>query len=214
MFIIDFDDTLFDTEQFKLVMNQRLLACGVLVEDIDWSYQAARKLSDGQFAYSHARRAELLATRGYDGQKILKELAEITAPAALEKLVLPGAVQFLETLKSFGQPLILLSLGDPNFQELKVRGSGIEKYFDRLFMVQEKKELVIAELITNHSPVEYWLINDKVGESLVIKKIFPEIHIVLKQSPCIAQIEYEKSGLVYFEQITEIQTYILERYGK
>lgn len=214
MFIIDFDDTLFDTHQFKLVMNSALVACGVTADDIDWSYQMARNLPDGQFVYSHVRRAELLASRGYDVNVIATALAKITAPESLATLVLPGVREFLEKIKLLGQPLILLSLGDPDFQELKVRGSGIEKYFDRLFMVQDKKEAVIAELVNNHSPAEYWLINDKVDESLAIKKSFPKIRTVLRQSPRIVQVEYEKSGLPYFEQISEIQTYILEQYGK
>lgn len=214
MFIIDFDDTLFDTHQFKLNMNLALSACGVSPEDIDWSYQTARNLPDGQFVYSHTRRAELLATRGYDANVIQTALAKITEPESLSTLLFPGAREFLGAVKVLSQPLILLSLGDPNFQELKVHGSGIHDYFDRMFMVQEKKEAVVAELLTHHSPAEYWLVNDKVDESLSLKKSFPDLKIVLKQSPRIALSDYETSGLPYFTTISEIQNYILEQYGK
>lgn len=214
MFIIDFDDTLFDTEQFKITMNSALVACGVTTDDIDWSYQMARNLPNGQFVYSHIRRAELLATRGYDVNAIVIALEKISAPESLSALLLPGAREFLEKIKSLEQPLILLSLGDSNFQELKVQGTGVAHYFDRLFMVQEKKEVVIAELLAHHSPAEYWLVNDKVAESLNLKKSFPDLKIVLKQSPRIALSEYKSSGLPYFATISEIQNYILEKYGK
>ena len=110
--------------------------------------------------------------------------------------------------------MILLSLGDPNFQELKVRGTGVENYFDRMFMVQEKKEEVIAELLAHHSPTEYWLINDKVDETKKIVQSFPEIRVALKRSSRIALADYEESGCQHFETLTEIQTYILEKYGK
>ncbi len=214
MFIIDFDDTLFDTQQFKINMNSALAACGVNADDVDWSYKSARNLPDGQFAYSHVRRAEFLATRGYDAGAIVNALENITSVESLRVLLLPGVREFLETIKALGQPMILLSLGDPNFQELKVQGTEIAKYFDRLFMVPEKKEEVIAELLTHHSPAEYWLVNDKVDETHTIVKAFPDIRVALKRSSRIALADYKESGYQHFETLAEIQNYILEKYGK
>ncbi len=214
MFVIDFDDTLFDTQKFKDSLNKTLIDCGVSLVDADWSYQLARNLPDGQFAYSHVRRAEFLATRGYDQNLIVTALEKVMANESLLLHLLPGVHEFLQTLKDLGKQLILLSLGDPNFQELKVQGTGIAYYFDRLFMVPDKKEAVIAELLAHHSPTEYWLVNDKVNETLNIKKSFPDIRVVLKHSPQIALAEYEKSGESHFETLAEIQTYILETYGK
>lgn len=214
MFIIDFDDTLFDTHQFKITMNSALASCGVNADDADWSYKAARNLPDGQYAYSHTRRAEFLATRGYDASAIVNALENITSPESLQAHLLPGAREFLEVIKAVGQPMILLSLGDPNFQELKVHGTGVEKYFDRLFMVPEKKEEVIAELLTHHSPTEYWLINDKVDETKSIAQHFPKIRVALKRSSRISLADYEESGWPHFETLAEIQNYILEKYGK
>lgn len=214
MFIIDFDDTLFDTHQFKITMNSALASCGVNADDADWSYQAARNLPDGQYAYSHMRRAEFLTTRGYDAGTIVNALENITSIESLQAHLLPGAREFLETVKALKQPMILLSLGDPNFQELKVHGTGVEKYFDRLFMIPEKKEEVIAELLAHHSPAEYWLVNDKVDETKSIVEHFPAIQVALKRSSRISLADYEESGWPYFETLTEIQNYILEQYGK
>ncbi len=214
MFIIDFDDTLFDTHQFKITMNAALASCGVKADDADWSYQSARNLPDGQFAYSHQRRADFLGTRGYDTSVIASVLKNTTTAESLQSYVLPGAPEFLQHLKALGQPLILLSLGDPNFQELKVHGTSLAVYFDRLFMVPEKKEQVIAELLAHHSPTEYWLINDKVDETAVIIQAFPTMRVVLKRSSRIRREDYETSGWPHFESLLEIQNYILEKYGK
>ena len=208
MFIIDFDDTLFDTQRFKLTLNQALVDCGVSAEDAEWSYKAAYNTEDGKFAHSNKRRAEFLAQRGHEQAKILTALEKVSEPQSLQTHLLPGAIEFLESLRALGQPLILLSLGDPDFQELKVRGSGIHDYFDRLFMVNDTKEKVVGELIAHHEPVEYWFINDKVGETLSVLTKYPQIRPLLKMSARISLDEYEKSGLLYFADLIEMSNYI------
>lgn len=204
MYIIDFDDTLFDAHHFKQALNEALLDLGVSQEDVDWSYAEARRLPDGQYSYSHERRAELLVTRGYNKRKILPVLERAGSPELLESYLLPGAKHFLETLRATKQPLVLLSLGDPSFQEKKVHGTGITKYFDRLFFVSDSKQSAITELVSHHKPTEYWLINDKVQESLDLVAAFPEMRVVLRQAERIAETEYVNSGLYYFSHLNEI----------
>lgn len=213
MFIIDFDDTLFDTHRFKSTLTEALQKAGVSLEDADWSYKMAYS-TDGKFTHSNKRRAEYLGTRGYDEAKVLTSLEEVTTSNSLKDHVLPGAYALLESLKGFEQPLILLSLGDPEFQEIKVRGSGVDTYFDRLFMVSDSKEKIISELISHHSPVYYWLINDKVDESKKITEKFPSMQIVLKQSARISEEEYQNSGFKYFKELSEIQRYVQNNYTK
>lgn len=208
MFIIDFDDTLFDTHRFKSTLTQALLSVGVSETDADWSYKAAYNTDDGKFAHSNKRRAEFLAMRGHDQTKVLAALEKVSEPESLQIHVLPGAIELLESLRALGQPLILLSLGDPDFQELKVRGSGVADYFDRLFMVNDTKEKVVAELLNHHQPTSYWLINDKVIESQTLAKAFPEMRVVLKKSARISEEDYKVSGYPYFENLLEIQNYV------
>ncbi len=214
MFIIDFDDTLFDTHALKQAQAVVLEETGVSKEDCEWSYQAARSASDGQFTYTNDRRARLLETRGYNGDKIRNGLEETLTPTALRAGVLPGAIELLTYLRSRGQSLILLSLGDPNFQELKVKGCGLATYFDRLFMVSEKKETVIAEMITHHQPEDYWLLNDKIDESVSLSKMFPNMRIVLKHSPRYTETDYEVTGWPHFSHLSEIQSYFITHYGE
>ena len=210
MFIIDFDDTLFNTHDFKKVRMNALVASGVSQLDYQETYLEASKKND-VFTYSNERHAELLSLRGYDQDRTLAALQETTGEI-LRDFLFPDTVEFIQKFKETGMPLVLLSLGEESFQELKVKGSGIDHYFDRMFMVQESKEYVIQELIdVGEREEEMWFINDKVGESLLIKNAFPAMNIVLKKSASIHEEEYKKSNLPYFHTLTEIYTYVREK---
>lgn len=222
MFIIDFDDTLFDTHAFKHARLRALLVAGVTEKDYHETYVEAQKKND-LFSYSNERHAELLAFRGYPKDRILRVLEETTGER-LREFLFPDTVTFIRKLKETGRSLILLSLGEASFQELKVKGSGIHEYFDRVFMVQDSKEHIIQELsgVGEKSAQggsalggedEIWFINDKVGESKLIQTRFPKLHIVLKKSESIAEEEYKKSKVSYFQTLTEIYEYVEQKIG-
>lgn len=211
MFIVDFDDTLFSTHDFKSRQNQTLREVGVSEEETVQSYFDARNSNTGNFVYSNRRRAEVLALKGYDEEKIFSALEKTTTHENLKSFLLPSAIDFLSFLREQKQPMILCSLGDPNFQEIKVKGCEIEKYFDRMFMVQDTKEHVLRELFTTVHPSEtIWFFNDKVKETAGLLVHFPFLRVVLKQSDSIDVAEYEQSGLPYFKTLLEIQTYVTE----
>lgn len=209
MYIIDFDDTLFDTRAFKQARLDSVKRMGVSDEDYYESYVEARNSSDGLFTYSNERHAEMLTRRGYEKEKILTALEETTGEQ-LSTFLFQDTIAFLDHLKSFGKPMILLSLGDPSFQELKVKGSGIDQYFDRLFMVNDEKSRVVQELLDNHSGNEsdVWFVNDKPGEAAELREKFPGIHILLRKSEAIEEAEYQKNNIPYYVSLTELSTYV------
>ncbi len=210
MFIIDFDDTLFNTHDFKKSRIESLLKAGVSEHDYQETYIEASKKND-LFSYSNERHVELLALRGYSKEKVLAALQETTGERLREFLFL-DTVEFMQKLQDLKHPLVLLSLGEASFQELKVKGSGVSEYFDRMFMVQDSKEHIIHELVSVGEKLEEtWFINDKVGESLLIKNAFPNLHIVLKKSASIGEEEYRQSNLPYFKTLTEIYGYIEQK---
>lgn len=210
MFVIDFDDTLFNTHDFKKSRIESLLKAGVSENDYQETYVEASKKNDLS-SYLNERHAELLTFRGYSKEKVLAALQETTGER-LREFLFPDTVTFMQKLKETGQSLVLLSLGEASFQELKVKGSGIHEYFDRMFMVQDSKEHIIAEIIDlGHTEEEIWFINDKVGETLLIKNRFPKLNMVLRKSASIDEEEYKKSNLVYFNTLTEIYGYIEQK---
>ncbi len=212
MFIIDFDDTIFNTHAFKQTRLRTLLLAGVSENDYYETYAEAQKKND-LFSYSNDRHAELLSLRGYSKDTVLAALKETTGER-LREFLFPDTVEFISKLKESGLPMVLLSLGDASFQELKVKGSGVSEYFDRMFMVADSKEHIIQELIdVGEKEDEMWFINDKVGESLLIKNKFSKLHVVLKQSESISEEEYIQSKLPYFKTLTEIYEYIGQKIG-
>lgn len=206
MFIIDFDDTLFATHAYKEARLKALDKIGVSKELFWTTYRAARTNNDGFFTYSDERHAEILVESGFNEKEVLKILQQITNN--LKDFLDSDAEFFLETLKAFNQPLVLLSLGDPSHQELKVKNCGIEKYFERMFFVNKSKETVLTDLLNFTSEKDYWLINDKVDESQQLKLKFPNLKIVLKMSPSFPQEIYLKSGFPHFFNLKEILNYV------
>lgn len=206
MYIIDFDDTLFDTQRFKTARLHALSALGVTDEDFWKSYQDAGCPDNGQFTYSNERHAQMLTHYGYDIEIILDTLKKTIEN--LQPYLFADTLSFLTGLKETEQPMVLLSLGDPAFQELKVKSSGIHKHFDRMFMVKDAKETVLQHLFESIEPQHVWFINDKVHETERLLKIYPQMRCVLKRPMHIDRQKYIDSGLPYFDSLTEINTYV------
>lgn len=206
MFIIDFDDTLFDTQHYKRARQKALENLGIS-EEIFWiTYKRARTNELGEMVYSDIRHAQALVHFGFDVEKVMDQFENINKE--LKKFVFDDTHFFLESLKKSGETLILLSLGDPQIQEMKVKGSGIHDYFERTFFVSDRKIHVVQNVLEHHKPEEVWFINDKVQETQEIVASFGKILPVLHQSPAIDEEEYKKSGFPYFQTLTEIFSYV------
>ena len=206
MYIIDFDDTLFDTQRYKQERMRSLVSLGVS-EEIFWqTYARVRKNERGEMVYSDERHATLLEEYGFEKNKILAAFDVINKKA--KGFLFSDTLYFLQEIKKTQAPLILLSLGDPHIQEMKVKGSGIDVYFDRMFLVTDTKKHLVKGLLDRHSQEKVWFINDKINETKEVCDISTLITPVLRQSPNIAAEEYHKSGIVYFQSLTEILKYV------
>jgi FMN phosphatase YigB (HAD superfamily) len=206
MFILDFDDTLFDTQKYKCARQKSLENIGVS-EEIFWkTYKLVRKNEHGEMVYSDIRHAEALVHFGFEVEKVMEQFENINNE--LEKFVFADTHYFLESLKKSGETLLLLSLGDPRIQEMKVKGSGIHDYFERTFFVMDSKVHMVQHILEHHKPEQVWFINDKVQETQEVVSSFPNIKVVLHQSPAIPPEEYTHSTLAYFQTLTEILSYV------
>ncbi len=163
MFIIDFDDTLFDTHAFKKILPD-------LEKDL---YKESDKVKN---------------------------------------LLFSDAVSFLEFLKQTNQPLILLSLGENNFQKTKINITGVDKFFDSVHITADSKELALSVILNDFKNEEdVWFINDKIEETKQVMAGFPQLKPILKISPRFTEDEYRLSLIPYFSTLTQIQQYVQEQ---
>lgn len=208
MFVIDFDDTLFQTHKFKQMRVGALKSAGVPSSVDDEIYKKARNSPDGMLTYSNIRHAEILASYGYDYDKALYVLEKTTEKEVLAGLLADGAKEFLQYLRDQGQTLVLLSLGSSEFQELKVRGCGVHELFDRMFMVHDTKEHILNELFEHIGDEAVWFVNDKIEETKKLCSKFFKLKPILKVSQLFPIDEYINSGMKYFNNFNELKEYV------
>ncbi|MBI5728890.1 MAG: hypothetical protein HY983_01420 [Candidatus Magasanikbacteria bacterium] len=205
MFIVDFDDTLFDTFRYKHARMDALQDLGVSRELSELTYQACR------IGYTDERHAALIAKHGFNIEAIEKAFADCQARA--QEFVFSDSVPFLSFLKSTGRSVVLLSLGGAVTQEAKLKASGLHNWFDRVFIVVADKISIVRELIDGVTDRPVWLFNDKVQESVDLARVFPDVKVVMKRSPSFAEEAYQQSGLPHFQTLTEIQAYVAKHLG-
>ncbi|HAT03497.1 MAG TPA: hypothetical protein DCS29_01830 [Candidatus Magasanikbacteria bacterium] len=213
MFIVDFDNTLFNTHtdpgNFVETRYRDLESMGVSEEIYyETSKQIRTRVTAGSGLYTSERHAEAIAQYGFDKDTVLAALHK-TMNKKLETFLFPDASSFLQDLKKIGEPMILFSFGDPEWQYEKVKGCDIEKYFDRTFFTDKPKEDVIHELLNHVRHSRVWFINDKVEETQKVVASFPEIKGILKISVNNTLEDYKYSGLPFFKTLTEIKDHIL-----
>ncbi|MDO8626470.1 MAG: HAD hydrolase-like protein [Candidatus Magasanikbacteria bacterium] len=205
MFIIDFDDTLFDTRpKFIEARFAAVATLGVTREQYDIARNGLNKNGN----YTTRRHAYEIAKFDFDEEKVCLALDSVLDSEKLRSFLFADASYFLESLKKLEQPLVLLSLGDEEFQACKVQGAGIEKYFDRIFYVNDTKKHVVRELLRAISDAKVWFVNDRVEQTKELAEMFPRLVPVLKQSARDSEEDYKLSGIPYFKTLTEIYDYI------
>lgn len=209
MFLIDLDNTLLDTAgSFKNARIEALAQLGISRDLYEESYQAARNAENGNTVYNNKRHAKALSLFGFNEERVLEILDNLNQPENIKKFLYPDALNFLDKIKNFGEPMMLLTLGNPAFQELKVKALDLEKYFDRIVYTDDCKTEKISEIMDTMSNRPVWLINDRISENLAVKEKFPEIKIVQKIYPMVSVDEYKISGIPFFSTLTEIYEYI------
>ncbi len=173
MFIVDFDDTLFDTQAFKQKRKQVLKDVGVTDIDYDTSYKKGYVSNDGVYKYSNKTHASALSDLGYNYDLVYNALKTTTTKKSLVSFLFDDTIFFINYLKSTNQKMILLSLGGASFQQLKSEGSGIIDFFDDVFFVNCKKHLIIKDILAKYkSNNAIWFINDKLQETKEIDDLY------------------------------------------
>jgi FMN phosphatase YigB (HAD superfamily) len=127
---LDFDHTLFNTDEFfHMDVRTAFRACGL--DSASWEEGYARAWQAG---YSLERHVEEMY-RQSGGQWAVEGMKRILRESFMDlrRYLFSDVLPFLGAATERGVRLYLLSFGDPEWQRYKVRGSGIEPYFDGIF---------------------------------------------------------------------------------
>ncbi len=209
MYIIDFDDTLFDTQGYHAARFQAIEKLGV-PKDLYWqAYYNSRLDEQGNFIYNDTRHAIELEKSGFSREDVLDSFNSVSIRA--KDFLFSDACDFLQEIKNTGKPMFLLTWGEPEFQRLsKVGPSEISHYFDEVLYTHEPKDKYLCDFFKKNTADEVWFVNDKPAETIRLAGLFPQLKPVLKFSRFFTEADYQNLGIPYFLTLTEIKDYVLK----
>ena len=206
--VLDFDRTLFDTDTFKLDLAKSVKKFGVSDELFFKLYKKSiTENADGVHSYNLQKHVGLMGDKvaNLSPIKVRRGLLKIIANS--RKYLYPETIKFLQQLRKEKFYLILLTHGHQAFQQKKVNGTGIVKYFNKLVILDgEVKAPRFKQYLSKFSKV--WFISDHIGELVTIKATCPKVKLILKlggystaQAARAANIVKEKRLLKIFKYI-------------
>lgn len=142
--IVDLDHMLLNTELLKLKMFEQVEPMGVDKELFDKTYQDTVTAHENRYAYDAPTHAEKLALglgKPELAQEIIKKLND--AVGQTENLVYEDVPEFLTNAKGAGAVIILLTRGNPDWQNKKIEVTGLRKHVDRVVIAPESKGEVL-----------------------------------------------------------------------
>lgn len=155
-YLIDLDRTLWDFDSnsehaigLLITRNPRLLQAVMAIEDLHSFFLRYDKLNHRLWAMYEAgemskedlrwkRFHEAFRWYGVDDEALARKFGEdYLEQMVLENRLMPGAVEMLESIRSSGGRMAILSNGFKEVQYRKLRGSGIDGFFDAVVVSEE-----------------------------------------------------------------------------
>jgi len=186
---VDLDDTLIDTAEIKRGMFGAVANLGVMAEEVESRY---RKLRDTQPFTIDGFVAVLSDLKDQGAvREALEDYFANLSPAMIE-----GRMEWLDAQYPPDRfERILYTYGNPEFQETKVKGLGLEGKFDRILYIEGDKAEALSEYVGEDEI--FIFIDDKenvleqVGEHFPHAEIYhvkehnedPEIYVPVPAEP-------------------------------
>lgn len=143
---LDFDDFFLDTENGLVpeTFEHYASLTGATLEEVYETYrQFSRAKAEGGKCYAIGAHLEYLQKYAhFDLDEVLRKMKLFLADT--RRYLYPGAEDFLQKVRKEG--VFLLTYGDDDFQMMKVRGAGIEEFFQGVFVTQGSKIEEIVRL--------------------------------------------------------------------
>ena len=176
--IFDFDDTLFSTKDFKKYFYSYVGKFGI-------SYESARdyylNIRGGEFSLKKYL-SDLLAQKGLMGVNVGKVYKDILSQC-------PNFIdhKLIKLVKKIGREnCYIVSNGEKEFQQDKIKKSGIGKLFGDIHIVPASKKEVIEKICGKNKKERIIFIDDKI-------RFLNDLD--LKKCPNLKTILYDEQGL-------------------
>lgn len=141
-YYIDFDNTLYETAKLTELMLDKIVnsiseLIGKEKKDIEFIKDEFNSTKGNIYFFAE----EMAQKFNTNSEKVLEEVKNVINNG--EDLTFEDARRFLKKLKEKGHRIIMLTYipnkDNMGFQEEKIKGSGIEKYFDDIIITSEYK---------------------------------------------------------------------------
>lgn len=203
---VDLDDTLYNTRKLKEDIYKIFEPTGISKEEFIIAYRQAAELPMlGYYNYTFPKQVIAVREQGFDVNEC--ELVPKLDNLIFQNYVLPGAEDFLSSLKKISDKLMLLTAGNIEFQAKKINSSKIKSYFDEIVQVDGGKDLVLAPFMKAKENVLF--INDNLDENKMIKNKYFDLTVfsIINLSYW-SEKDYLESGIPCFKNFEEIKKYL------
>lgn len=214
--IFDLDNTLIDTERIKISLDGFVMGLyGISRDQAEEIYKSARN-DRGHVVFNRETYREALQNE-LNRRKIEYHDGDIERffdKVNWKNFLLPGAIEILEYCQTKNIEIMLISLGNINWQLEKIRNVGLDHYFniksENLILTSREGEGKINALRRvlgekNKSGEGVVIVNDKPDETYAILREFNSIIALLRRETkderyrpeIFAGIQDEFSGRIY-----------------
>lgn len=178
--IFDLDHTLFDTNTFRRdLFNLLLKNSGILQKTLLASYDNYTKTGRNYSLGGH-----MAFLRDHYGNTLSKKkTAEVKEflHSSLKKYLNKEALPALRELQTMGYKLLLLTKGDPYFQRIKIKQSGLDEIFKNNFFISRGDK--IRTLLRLGLDKAAYFINDNYQETASVQARFVSFRCILYLRP-------------------------------
>lgn len=199
--ILDLDYTLLDTARFKQALASEFESCGIGESRFQQTYRQTISQNYPDYDYDPSRHADLLFAELECTKSQLMDRVEKLLSNTAEYLY-PGALNFLQELRNMDFNLILLTLGNVEWQRMKIQKSDLETRFDQVIYVRKSKLSAMNKLSDLKQPVI--VINDNSDEVMEMLQLEPDFLYIVKRGPKGVHKEMPVPVADNFEQIIEL----------
>jgi len=172
--VLDFDDTLFNTHQMMAELVKISEKAGFTENEFWLAFQNSKGETrdiDVKVIVEFLYRNSTTKVFSYQKEEIIKEMESVFL--RLKDFVYPDFPDFANHFDK--KDLTILSIGKTNFQEEKIKNSGVQNFFDEIIIIPEDKVGKFKSLLQKYGDEKIFFIEDNAFQIDQVKKEFPQV---------------------------------------